>query len=178
MEYTKKVLTSGYKIIEKELQTSLTSENNKNVLSSFSNLINSFCGALDDLNTEKKQLKILEKKGYYTPPVSVFVGNKFERVKRTFSGKLKKYYVKSYASFFPLRETLKNVFQLPGVYDAVFSFKKSWKNKLPLHRISYRVNFGETKQNIYNLQMFFLFFCITMIMRLEMLLEVTQEQTN
>ena len=67
-------------------------------------------------------MKILENKGYYTTSVSVFVGNKFERVKRTFSSKLKKYYEKRYASFFPLRVTLKNAFQLPGAYDAVLSF--------------------------------------------------------
>ena len=48
MKYTKNVLTSGYQIIEKELQTSLTSENDTNVLSSLSNLINSFCSAIDD----------------------------------------------------------------------------------------------------------------------------------
>ena len=60
MQYTKNVLTSGYQIIEKELQKS---ENDKNVFSSLSNLINSFWSALNDLDTEKKQLKIFENSG-------------------------------------------------------------------------------------------------------------------
>ena len=66
--------------------------------------------------------------------------------------------------FVPLRVTSKNVFQLPGVYDAVVSFKEKLEEQT-----SVTSNF---------IQNFFFFFCKTMIMRLKMLLGVTQEQTN
>ena len=127
MKYTKNVLTSGYEIIEEKLLTSLTSENDKNVLSSLSNLIKLSCSALDDLDTEKKQLKILENKGYYTTPVSVFVGNKFERVKRTISGKLKKYYEKRYASFFSFTSYFEKCFSV-YVFQCMMRFFHSKKS--------------------------------------------------
>ena len=103
MNYAKNLVTSGLQIIKDDLEASTGKSNDQNIGLKAICLMNLFCGAFKDLDTEHKRLKILENEGYYIPPLSVFVGNECERVKRTHNGKLKKYFKKSYASFFPLR---------------------------------------------------------------------------
>ena len=111
VNYAKNSITSGLQIIKDDLEASTGKSNDRNIGLKAICLMNLFCGAFKDLDTEHKRLKILENERHYIPSLSVFVGNEYERVKRTHNQTLKKYFKKNYASFFPLRIIFNQVFE-------------------------------------------------------------------
>ena len=114
--HTKEIVASTIRIINEELKVT---EDDSASVSNARKLLDAFDHAFDNVDTEHKRIAILEQNGYYIPRIKVLIGRRFQDVKRSLEGKIKSN-TKAYAYFFLLRDILKKIFELPGVYDAVF----------------------------------------------------------
>ena len=119
---TKEIVGSSLNIVKNELLN--LSESTGVDVSNISRLIGNLSSSYDDIDSDKKRLAFLEKRGLYLPPIKYRLDNRFQGLKRTSSGQKKKSSVEdeAYVYLFPLRTMLKKILELPGVYDEILHY--------------------------------------------------------
>lgn len=120
----KDLFDAEHKVIKNKLQCNTSNESLVKTTSDVVNVLNFVDNTLKQCNSEYKRIQILKKSGFYIPPIEFLVGTGYNTLKRDCEGNFKSQTNNATAVLFPLGAMFKKVFEIPGIYESVKSYKQ------------------------------------------------------